>query len=110
MSRPVCVHCGTPYGIRATEPTYFVCSAKEPTPPYTGNQKVTRERHWIPSGSGSISGIKYSIGDRVVQRDLWDGHTYIGVKARPFCTTRCALSYARKAYAAHLQNTGEDHD
>lgn len=34
----------------------------------------------------------------MVRYDLWDGESY-NAPCSPFCTLRCALKYARRAYA-----------
>jgi hypothetical protein len=108
--RPVCVHCGKSYGKRRTKdevvrwdtPTrqsntpgprrQFTIEAIEPTvppPPYVGNGIVVKE-----------SKPHLSIEDHrmVMRREIWDGKAWWG-GYDPFCTLRCALDYARKAYA-----------
>ena len=111
--RPVCVHCGKSYGQRKIEienVRWDAPSVREalprswkgeemiwrlkpdakapPPPPYCGNRKVVKETDPYLSGAD---------GRMVMQRYTWDGESY-WAKYRPFCTLRCALSYARKAY------------
>jgi hypothetical protein len=38
------------------------------------------------------------VGHMTTNREIWDGESYSG-GYEPFCTLRCALAYARKAYA-----------
>lgn len=112
MTRPVCVHCGKPYGKRNTtveKVTWetplveittsrgdIIKQAKEPTappPPYRGNGIVIKDR------------FKYLSADThkmVMEREVWDGESWYG-GYDPFCTMRCALDYARKAYARSKQ-------
>jgi hypothetical protein len=42
-------------------------------------------------------GAKFGPGDAVRTRTVWDGVSWL-VPYKPFCTLRCALHYARKAY------------
>ena len=96
MIRPVCVHCGKPYGVRATqdEPVRRT-RPDEPLPPYRGNGIVTKEAQW-----GNSITLHY--------RTVWDGKTWIK-PYEPFCKLRCALDYARKVHRArnpaHYQRT-----
>jgi hypothetical protein len=106
--RPICVHCGKLYGRRATTTEKVrwdtplievkttrgdvIIQAKEPTappPPYRGNGTVVQERHAYLSADDHRM---------VMERDIWDGESWSG-GYKPFCTLRCALDYARKAYA-----------
>jgi hypothetical protein len=81
--RPVCVHCGAKYGQRHTH-TVTVKDGEV----YEGFlQLVTR---------GSTR--RRANGERVWDAEVWDGKSWMG-GYEPFCTLRCALSYARKAYA-----------
>jgi len=114
MTRPICGHCGKPYGDRATESVtvrwespskkrehatrdmggrslaYFFVPDGEPLspPPYRGNGIVTHQ---------SAPYMNPTTGLMVMERRVWDGESYRG-GYEPFCTLRCALSYARKAF------------
>ena len=84
-NRPVCVHCGLPYGRRDTHQVTLRWEAGEPEPRYEGNLLVVKR--------GSVrQRLAYA-------RDIevWNGRDWSGGYP-PFCTLRCALSYARKAY------------
>src|SRR5262245_27322671 len=116
--RPTCVHCGKPYGQRATTDevvrwdtptkdvenfftnprtgkttttgkTVVLDGEPTPPPPYTGNGIVVKDGHAYLSGDD---------GRMVMRRLIWDGESYWRPYA-PFCTLRCALDYARRAYA-----------
>lgn len=110
MTRPICVHCGKPYGSRVTEEQVVEHAQGTPEPPYTGNLQITKVtryqrvtslvRHkptrelshqWADLEADEASKIN------VVRRCLWDGETW-STPYMPFCTLRCALDYARKAY------------
>lgn len=85
-SRPICVCCGKAYGARWTEEVteFYQKGATEPV--YRGNLKVMRTRD-DPWGSAQ----------RRVLWTVWDGETFV-TPYNPFCTLRCALSFARAAY------------
>lgn len=101
MSRPICVHCGDPYGRRSTHTETIKHRDGEPEPRYTGNGNVIKARSWKTGQSrGSRGGAEFGPGEVVVVRDIWDGESWVG-GYDPFCTLRCALSYARKAYRRH---------
>lgn len=119
MSRPICVHCGRPYGNRHTHSETVRWPVGETMPPYQGNGVVVK------------TGLPYKTANRdtmravtmmsvnpalraaqeediarqpeksemVCTREIWDGENYRG-GYKPFCTLRCALDYARRAYAA----------
>ena len=100
--RPTCVHCGRQYGMRAVRMTPVVWPHGEPMPTYRGNMIVVKEyRHsqGPQSGEGSTMGVPFKPGDMVAYRYLWDGERWDGGNA-PFCTLRCADSFARKALKA----------
>lgn len=100
--RPTCGHCGAAYGWRHTATQTVTWPAGEAKPPYQGNGVVTRERMWHTaphSSSGTVLGKSFGHDDNVMARDVWDGETWWG-GYEPFCTLRCALNYARKAYRA----------
>jgi hypothetical protein len=108
--RPVCVHCRKPYGSKGvkfetvrwdtpiketvirgpTGPSVhpFLDGDPLPPPPYEGTGIVIQERQAYLASDGRMSMI----------RRVWDGVTWYG-GYKPFCTLRCALDYARKAYA-----------
>lgn len=88
MSRPICVRCGTPYGQRNTTTETVRCARGETPPPYQGNGIVVGEYEWPSPASGG----------RAIDRTIWDGESWLAT-ARPFCTLRCALAYARAAVA-----------
>lgn len=118
MTRPVCAHCGQPYGKRHTAseivrwdaPTKAVemrdpqrpgkmravqmlNGEPPPPPPYRGNGIVVKESHPYLSADD---------GRMVMTRYIWDGQSWFG-GYDPFCTLRCALDYARKAYRARMK-------
>ncbi len=84
--RPICVHCGKPYGQRETTDVTVRRAPGEPWPPYRGNGIVMKD---------------FRVGDSATldYRTIWDGETW-RMPYKPFCKLRCALDYARKAYAA----------
>lgn len=120
MARPICVHCGKAYGQRTTREAIvrWPVEDKEP-PPYRGNGIVLREhfhgktpgqdmlRKILPTNSGHENHRKWNEqqiarapekSENVTIRTLWDGQSWHG-GYDPFCTLRCALDYARTAYA-----------
>lgn len=100
-ARPICVHCGNVYGQRLTTNEAFVWHKDEPRPKYRGNKIVVKETmmHTAPHAvTGAWRGATYGQNDNVADRTLWDGETWLA-RYKPFCTLRCALDYARKAYA-----------
>lgn len=114
MTRPICGHCGKPYGqrwtktvtVRWTVPTkdsgvtykdlggeivmhrIVADDGATPPPPYQGNGIVVKETTPHLSSDGQMAMSRY----------IWDGESYYG-GYKPFCTLRCALDYARKAFA-----------
>jgi hypothetical protein len=88
-SRPVCVHCGAKYGQRHTHDVTLKWAEGEPEAVYDGYLQIVR----------SEAVRKRADGASVRHIDVWDGKSWMG-GYEPFCTLRCALSYARKAYAA----------
>jgi len=109
MPRLKCAYCGKNYGrrnitsetVRWSSPTKQVTTTSggsvtvldgpaTPAPAYRGNGIVVKEHNAYLSADN---------GRMVMTRDIWDGETWIGGYA-PFCTLRCALAYARAAYAA----------
>lgn len=97
MAKPICVHCRKPYGQRAVEPKVVTWGEGEPKPP-PGNLMVLKERRFFSgSGSGMVEGVRYGPRRHVAVQVVWDGETY-RTPYEPFCTVRCGLAYARKAY------------
>ena len=84
MRRPICVHCGKPYGQRDVTDQVVRRQKGEPWPPYRGNGIVLRE-------------VVFNDSATVNYRKVWDGETW-SKPYEPFCTLRCALDYARRAY------------
>lgn len=93
--RPVCVHCGKHYGARQLTSERVSWKAGEPVPPHTGTGfSIVMKDLAIPY-HGKIG---EAVGAQIGFRLIWDGETYV-TPAKPFCTQRCALDYARKAHA-----------
>ena len=86
MSRPICVHCGKPYGQRATHDETVHREIGEPWPPYRGDGVVMKQTALSDTATTAY-------------RTIWDGKSW-RTPYQPFCKLRCALDYARKAYAA----------
>jgi hypothetical protein len=111
--RPTCVHCGARYGRRSITSETVKWPLGGSPPPYRGNGVVVKETVWReplaprarfetrrPTGYGGdhVNVIEASEGqDGVMHRDVWDGESWWG-GYEPFCTLRCALDYARKAW------------
>jgi hypothetical protein len=100
-TRPVCVHCGKLYGKRDTTDTILVWRKGEERPPYRGNGVIVAESEFA-----ALYKIQEALGrpldkenDRYVRLEIWDGQTWCG-GYQPFCTLRCALGFARKAFRA----------
>lgn len=111
--RPVCVHCGQAYGKRDLKTETVRWAFGDEPPAYRGNGVVVREKmrreaqpdlvtpessreqgHWQAARAA-----REPIDQRgLLYREVWDGESWWG-GYNPFCTLRCALSYARKAYA-----------
>jgi hypothetical protein len=78
------------------------CGNGEVMPPYRGNGIVvsTSMHHTAPHDcSGTVYGVPFTNNDNVALRDIWNGETWWGGH-KPFCTLRCALDFARKAFRA----------
>lgn len=125
MARPVCVHCGLPYGQRWTETSRETVEIGCPIPPYRGNGQVVREvidpplpppgqpdnpASYVPMDPDAYeqeqvgrtymrSGRYIGRKGRQVRREVWDGESYYGGQ-KPFCTHRCAHAFAVAAYNA----------
>jgi hypothetical protein len=102
-SRPVCVHCGEAYGRRHTHEVTLRWEEGEPEPRYEGNLIVVKRgalRKRVNAMSFAVRNATVEIPAQPNARDIevWDGKSWYG-GYEPFCTLRCALSYARKAYA-----------
>jgi hypothetical protein len=120
MTRPICAHCGKPYGRRSTHNEDVRWPEGEPMPRYTGNGVVwkTSEPHQLglkaefladqAKRNASWGGLprkeepdpRFYTDEPTMHayREVWDGETWDG-GYDPFCTLRCALAYARKAYS-----------
>ena len=101
--RPVCAHCGAAYGQRDTHTYTLRWKEGEPEPRYPGNLQVVKRgpvRKYMPAMSFPVRGATVEFAAQPNARDIevWDGSTWFG-GYDPFCTLRCALSFARKAYA-----------
>jgi hypothetical protein len=101
--RPTCVHCGAEYGRRDIKTEVVIWRDGE-MPPYRGNSVVIRTytHHGKEAKPQAYDGVAmcapYKAGDRIAYRDLWDGETWTGGSASPFCTLRCAHDYAVRAW------------
>ena len=117
MARPICAHCGNAYGHRATTSETVKWPLDQERPPYRGNGIVLKES--VPYKTANretargVTALSVNPKIRAMQeadlakipaesfyvatRTVWDGESYIGGYA-PFCTLRCALDYARRAY------------
>lgn len=109
MARPTCVHCGKPYGQRDTTTETVRWPLNGEKPPYRGNGMVAREVfHQKARGAlvsqGNDPKIQYNLPEQpnIMHRHIWDGESWFG-GYDPFCTLRCALDYARQAYARSKQ-------
>lgn len=100
QKRPTCACCGQLYGKRDTERVRvnWRPSKGEEMPPYRGNLKVVSITRKPPRAPDDISNI-YDDDAQWAMYRVWDG-TYWASGYDPFCTLRCALSFARKAHAA----------
>lgn len=118
-NRPVCGCCGKRYGSRVTHTETVRWNKGEQPPAYRGNGVVVKD---VGSGFATASrSIMEAEARRVFDpvrraqaladaaklppdtslhgyREIWDGQSWHG-GYDPFCTLRCALAYARKAYA-----------
>jgi hypothetical protein len=105
MSRPICVHCGAKYGTRVTTEECFKRKPDEPMPRYTGNGIVVSQTERPSIADWDYSAYPeskpFNIREYEVTRRIWNGVSYWRRRYEPFCTLRCALDYARKAYAKH---------
>ena len=115
-TRPTCGHCGAKYGQRNTHSVTLRWADGEPEPRYEGNLIVVKRKRWAnarpasaflertfaPHGAPQTPfGAKETeipAQPNVDRLEVWDGKSWIG-GYEPFCTLRCALQYARKAWA-----------
>lgn len=112
--RPICVHCGNRYGQRATSDETVRWKVGEEMPPYRGNRrviKVSTPYKMLSKANGRTPYTRDEEWERLpdepmmtATRYTWDGESYWGGYS-PFCTLRCALDYAREAYAARKSPT-----
>lgn len=120
MARPICVECGQRYGRRATTRQELRWPLDQERPAYTGNGVVVKENFAYKTANreAARSVMMLSINPNrrkfqeqdlmklpeksewVSSREIWDGESWEG-GYKPFCTLRCALLYARKAYRSH---------
>jgi hypothetical protein len=112
--KPICVNCGNSYGHRLTKTEHVRWTEDQERPAYRGNLAVLRFREHGKQLSKSIlqeaanqkpGPWQAKMIDDAPEKttysgyyELWDGESYAG-GYKPFCTLRCALDYARKAYA-----------
>lgn len=86
MTRPLCSHCGKPYGRRDTHHVTLRW-AGEPKATYGGYLEVVKQ-----------SAVRTTLDNRLAcDVEVWNGRDWRGGYS-PFCTLRCALDYARKAF------------
>lgn len=102
MPRPTCAYCGNTYGSRVVRLDTSVVPLDKPDPPPTPRpgETVVRESHFPTITKGTSPNAYVRMGDgvkaRQVTRTYWNGQ--YSAPYSPFCTLRCALAYARKAY------------
>lgn len=87
--RPTCAHCGAKYGRRDTKLVHTTWPAEQPMPDYEGTETCVK-KHVISIKPPKSRG----------HYELWSGDWFKPYD--PFCTLRCALRYARKAYQRTL--------
>jgi hypothetical protein len=117
VKRPVCVHCGRPYGRRNTTAEELSWALDETRPTYKGNGIVVKEGEpYKTANRDTVRAVTMmSVNPEVrakqearlaampeasrwtATREVWDGESWFG-GYKPFCTLRCALAYAREAY------------
>lgn len=88
IPRPKCVACGAPYGRRGLTQIPLTWKRGEEMPAYRGNTPLLGSRHTIHAPPAH---------ENRGYHETWDGKTWIKAY-EPFCTLRCALSYAKRAY------------
>jgi hypothetical protein len=91
--RSKCVHCNKPYGSRITTSAQHKWPVEEDEPPIQvdpGRIISGRSRTRYPSYQGGrVHWVRWY--------RTWDGQSFYE-PFRPFCTMRCALHYARRAW------------
>lgn len=118
VPRPVCGCCGKPYGSRGVVSETVTWPAGEAPPAYRGNGVLIKdvgEGRSVANRATARAVTMMSVNPDIRaqqearlmqvpeeslmtgQRETWDGETWRG-GYDPFCTLRCALSYARKAW------------
>lgn len=115
MTRPICVHCGAKYGRRSVDTQKVTWAYGEEPPPYRGNGVVIGERYQHdpkgPTRKMIDYGEKFARREYEVEdsgsmlREIWDGESW-NAPYKPFCTLRCALAYARKAWRISQAHPG----
>lgn len=88
-TRPECVRCGAKYGQRNTHSHQLRWAKDEPAASYEGYLHIVRR--------GSVRQM-VGTGENRQDVEVWDGKTWL-TPYEPFCTLRCALSYARWAWS-----------
>lgn len=130
MTKPVCVHCGKAYGQRSTHSEDVRWPEGEPMPRYEGNgvvvktssasrlglkaefiaeqEKRTKSGHWGALRKLEEPDPRFYTDEPTMHayREVWDGESWWG-GYDPFCTLRCALDYARKAYRDRQRTVSE---
>jgi hypothetical protein len=102
MSKPICVHCRKAYGVRRTENVILTWKEGEKEPSYRGDNMVVRvHTHANTEQLDKAFGRPRTEIDRWAVLETWNGESYRG-GYRPFCTLRCALDFARLAYAKSM--------
>ena len=92
MSKSICVHCGKPYGHRRTMTRQMKWPSDQPEP----------RHNFAPLRLVAQDKARQTTDDHHVRTvTLWDGKSYAGGYP-PFCTLRCALSFARMMHTTAL--------
>jgi endogenous inhibitor of DNA gyrase (YacG/DUF329 family) len=84
QDRPCCATCGKP-AAKKSEPIFFekpLPRNRQEAQARTNKIILTLRRHYVGEGIGTAN--------------VWDGETYV----TPFCTDRCAVIFARAAFAS----------
>jgi len=117
-NRPRCAYCDKPYGRRATHMESCSWPIDGKRPRYEGNGVIVKEYAPYKTASrGTMRALQARTANPalraqqeaelaktpeesrwVAQYEVWDGEKIDGTPYEPFCTLRCALAYARKAY------------
>lgn len=108
-SRPVCALCDKAYGQRATRRSVILLEAADAEPPpHQGNEMLVCEEVTRHSTSQLIRQSDGAKCRTSIVRETWDGETWFG-GYQPFCTLRCAVTFARAAYrdGARYKLTGK---